>query len=57
MVTARPLQATGSSASGGIIGARVGGAQATKSALRVTVWGAVAKAITALIGKAVGTII
>ena len=91
-VTARPLQAAGSSASSftigallpllvaaitpgsarawvvaasalvflatlGIIGARVGGAQATKPALRVTVWGAVAMAITASIGKAVGTII
>ena len=45
------------SASSFTIGARVGGAQATKPALRVTVWGAVAMAITASIGKAVGTII
>ena len=41
----------------GIVGARVGGARLLRPALRVTAWGAAAMAITALIGKAVGTIV
>ena len=41
----------------GVLSARFGGAGATKAALRVTVWGAVAMAITALIGRLVGTVV
>ena len=41
----------------GMVGARVGGARLLRPALRVTAWGAAAMAITALIGKAVGTIV
>ena len=41
----------------GVLSARFGGAGATKAAVRVTVWGAVAMAITALIGRLVGTVI
>lgn len=41
----------------GVVGARVGGARVLRPALRVTAWGAAAMTITALIGKAVGTIV
>lgn len=92
VVTARPLQAAGSSAASftvgallpllvavvspagaqvaaivvaalvslgglGFLGARVGGAPPMRPTLRITVWGAVAMAATALIGAAVGTVV
>jgi VIT1/CCC1 family predicted Fe2+/Mn2+ transporter len=41
----------------GAIGARAGGAPVLKAALRVTFWGALAMALTAGIGKLVGTAI
>ena len=92
IVTARPLQAAGSSAASftvgaalplvvatvtptgaqvpaivvaalvslaglGFVGAGVGGAPPLRAAIRITVWGAVAMAATALIGAAVGTVV
>ena len=39
----------------GVVGAKAGGAPAWRAALRVTFWGALAMALTAAIGKAVGT--
>ncbi|MDE2356817.1 MAG: VIT family protein [Alphaproteobacteria bacterium] len=39
----------------GGVGAQVGGAPPWRAALRVTFWGALAMALTAVIGKAVGT--
>ena len=39
----------------GVIGAKAGGAAVGKSTLRVAFWGALAMAITAGIGKLVGT--
>ena len=39
----------------GAIGARAGGAPMTKAVLRVTFWGALAMALTAAIGRLVGT--
>jgi len=41
----------------GVVSARLGGAKLARPALRVTTWGAAAMIITALIGKAVGTIV
>ena len=41
----------------GVVAARVGGAQPLRPALRVTMWGAAAMIMTALIGKAVGTVV
>lgn len=41
----------------GAVGAWTGGAPMGRAALRVTVWGAVAMVLTALIGKAFGTIV
>ena len=39
----------------GVVGARIGGANLLKAAIRVTFWGALAMAITAGIGAAFGT--
>ena len=39
----------------GAIGARAGGASATRGALRVTFWGALAMLVTYVIGDLVGT--
>ena len=39
----------------GVVGAKVGGAPPWRAALRVTFWGALAMALTAAIGKVVGT--
>jgi VIT1/CCC1 family predicted Fe2+/Mn2+ transporter len=39
----------------GMVGARAGGANAWRAALRVTFWGALAMALTAGIGRLVGT--
>ena len=41
----------------GAIAARAGGAGVIRGAARVTVWGAVAMGLTALVGRAVGTVI
>jgi len=41
----------------GVIGARAGGAPVIKAAIRVTFWGALAMALTALIGSLSGTIV
>jgi vacuolar iron transporter family protein len=41
----------------GAIGARAGGAKILRATLRVTFWGALAMALTAIIGKLVGTVI
>jgi VIT1/CCC1 family predicted Fe2+/Mn2+ transporter len=41
----------------GVVSARLGGAKVGRAALRVTVWGAAAMLITALIGKLVGTVV
>ena len=41
----------------GALGARAGGARALRPALRVVFWGAVAMAVTAVIGRLAGTII
>ncbi len=41
----------------GVLSARFGGAGATKAAVRVTVWGAVAMGLTAVIGRLVGTVV
>ena len=41
----------------GAIGARVGGADAVRGALRVTFWGAIAMALTAGIGALFGTVV
>ena len=41
----------------GIIGARIGGAGILKPTLRVTFWGALAMAVTAGIGAALGTVV
>lgn len=41
----------------GVMSARLGGAKVGRPALRVTAWGAAAMVITALIGKAVGTVV
>lgn len=38
----------------GVVGARLGGAPALRAAVRIVVWGAIAMATTALIGRAVG---
>ena len=39
----------------GVVGARIGGANLLKAAIRVTFWGALAMAITAGIGAVFGT--
>jgi VIT1/CCC1 family predicted Fe2+/Mn2+ transporter len=39
----------------GVIGAKAGGASAWRAAVRVTFWGALAMALTAAIGRVVGT--
>ena len=39
----------------GMIGARAGGADIVKATIRVTFWGALAMALTAGIGAALGT--
>jgi len=41
----------------GLLGARAGGANVWKAAIRVTFWGALAMALTAGIGAAVGTVV
>jgi VIT1/CCC1 family predicted Fe2+/Mn2+ transporter len=41
----------------GVVGARAGGSPVLRAAIRVTVWGALAMAVTALIGRAFGTIV
>ena len=41
----------------GAIGARVGGASALRGAWRVTFWGALAMALTALVGRLFGTVV
>ena len=41
----------------GAIGARAGGADVVRATLRVTFWGAIAMALTAGIGKLVGTVV
>jgi vacuolar iron transporter family protein len=41
----------------GVIGARIGGAGIVNPTLRVTFWGALAMAVTAGIGAALGTVI
>jgi VIT1/CCC1 family predicted Fe2+/Mn2+ transporter len=41
----------------GAAGARTGGAKLDKAVLRVTFWGALAMAVTALIGKLTGTVV
>ena len=41
----------------GAIGARVGGASAVRGAWRVTFWGALAMALTALVGRLFGTVV
>ena len=41
----------------GAIGARAGGANVVRATIRVTIWGALAMALTAGIGKVVGTVI
>jgi vacuolar iron transporter family protein len=41
----------------GAIGARAGGAPITKAVIRVTFWGALAMALTAAIGRLVGTVV
>lgn len=39
----------------GLTGARLGGAKQTRATVRVTAWGAIAMAVTYLIGTLVGT--
>jgi len=41
----------------GAVGARAGGANILRATVRVTFWGALAMAITAAIGKLVGTVV
>jgi vacuolar iron transporter family protein len=41
----------------GILGARIGGAPATRAAVRVTLWGALAMGITSAVGALFGTIV
>jgi vacuolar iron transporter family protein len=41
----------------GVIGARAGGANVVRATARVTFWGALAMALTAAIGKLVGTVV
>jgi VIT1/CCC1 family predicted Fe2+/Mn2+ transporter len=41
----------------GSLAARIGGASSARGALRVTFWGALAMALTALVGRAFGTIV
>lgn len=41
----------------GFVGAGIGGAPPLRAAVRITVWGALAMAATALIGRAVGTVV
>ncbi len=41
----------------GAVGARAGGAPVLKAVVRVTFWGALAMAVTAVIGRAVGTVV
>jgi VIT1/CCC1 family predicted Fe2+/Mn2+ transporter len=41
----------------GGLAARVGGADVTKGAMRVTLWGGLAMALTAGVGKLFGTVI
>jgi len=41
----------------GGLAARAGGANVTKGAVRVTFWGALAMAITAVIGRIFGTVV
>jgi len=41
----------------GIVSARAGGANMVRGTVRVTIWGAVAMALTALVGRAFGTVL
>lgn len=41
----------------GLVAARAGGSGMIRGAVRVTLWGAVAMALTALVGRAVGTVL
>ena len=41
----------------GAIGARAGGAPMVRAVMRVTFWGAVAMAVTALVGKLFGAVV
>ncbi|HEY9212208.1 MAG TPA: VIT1/CCC1 transporter family protein, partial [Ancylobacter sp.] len=41
----------------GVIGAKAGGAEVLKAAIRVTFWGALAMALTALIGSLSGAVV